>query len=241
MKKILQWILAFIYPRRCPVCGEIVLPKKSLVCDSCYDKLKLIKEPKCKQCGKPLQHVEQEYCYDCSRKNYHFEQGMAVWIYDKVMQKSIAAFKYKHRMEYADFYIHEVMDHYGIWLKQLQLDAIIPVPIHKRKRKIRGYNQAAVLAKGIGDELSIPVIEDVLLRVRNTLPQKELNDRERYRNLIEAFIVQDANYMLQHINKVLIVDDIYTTGSTIEACTNILKNAGVQKVYFICLCIGKGY
>lgn len=236
-------LLDIIYPVRCPICEEIVSPKEQRICKTCKDKLIYISEPYCMRCGKPIENEEEEFCSDCEHKHYHFERGFAVWVYNEAMKKSIAGFKYHNKKEYATFYIQEILRGYDYQLRRLSIDAIIPVPIHKSKYLERSFNQAELLARGIGKELGIPVIRDMLIRGKKTVPQKTLSDKERLRNLSEAFELNNKllSMDLAHIRTVLLVDDIYTTGSTIEACTNCLKSHGIKEVYFIVLCIGKGY
>jgi ComF family protein len=159
------------------------------------------------------------------------------------MRKSIAKFKYHNKKEYANFYIAEVVRLYGDMIRKLSPDVIVPIPIHRSKYLERGYNQADILARGIGRELDLPVLSHLLIRNKKTLPQKRLSDKERLRNLQEAFQYNNnatINFN-KDITKVLLVDDIYTTGSTIEACSNVLKTHGAMQVYFVDLCIGKGF
>lgn len=238
-----QLILNIIYPVRCPVCGEIVVPKGNKICPSCKDKLPYIKEPRCMKCSKPMEQEEKEYCSDCERKSYRFDKGCAVWVYNNEMKRSLADFKYRSKKEYAGFYVEEAVRLYGGCIKKFSPDIIVPVPIHRSKYLERGYNQADILAKRIGKALGIPVLSGLLVRNKKTLPQKKLSDKERLRNLLEAFQynTKSAAGFNRKISKVLLVDDIYTTGSTVEACTNVLKSNGISEVYFLVLCIGKGF
>ncbi len=240
---MLQTLLDMIYPVRCPICEEIVLPKEQMICYTCREKLVYVNEPFCMRCGKPIAVEEQEYCSDCERKKHHYEKGFAVWVYNEAMKNSIANFKYRNKKEYSHFYIQELIRVYAKHLQKLSVDAIIPVPLHKSKYLERGYNQAELLAKGIGRKLQIPVITKLLIRSKKTLPQKKLGDKERLFNLSEAFKVNERfkDCKLTGLKRVLLVDDIYTTGSTIEACTISLKSCGIKEVYFVVLCIGKGY
>jgi ComF family protein len=240
---LFQTLLDLLYPVRCPVCGEIIIPKEQMICKGCKDQLIYVGEPLCKRCGKPIEDEEKEYCSDCERKKFHYKRGFAVWVYDDAMRNSIAAYKYHSKKEYSKFYVHEMLRLYKELLQKLELDAIIPVPIHRSKYLERGYNQAELLAKGIGVGLRVPVLTKLLVRNRKTLPQKKLSDKERLKNLSEAFSVnkQFMNTEITSIKKVLLVDDIYTTGSTVEACSSLLKSHGIDEVYFIVLCIGKGY
>lgn len=238
-----QTLLDLLYPVRCPVCGEIVIPKDQMICKGCKEQLIYIEEPRCKRCSKPIEVEEKEYCNDCERKIFHYERGFAVWVYNDTMRNSIAAYKYHSKKEYSKFYIYEMLRLYKIALHKLSLDAIIPVPIHRSKYLERGYNQAEILAKGIGRDLNLPVLANLLVRSKKTLPQKKLSDKERLKNLSEAFAVNEQflSTGISSIKKVLLVDDIYTTGSTVEACSHLLKSHGIDEVYFIVLCIGKGY
>lgn len=221
---------------------EIVTPKGQRICPSCKKRLPYIQEPRCLKCSKPLEVEEKEYCSDCERKTFHFNKGYAVWVYNKEMMQSISAFKYKSKKEYVAFYVEEIICHYRKQLVNFRLDGIVPVPLHRSKYRERGYNQAALLAKGIGDELDIPVLDDLLIRTKKTLPQKTLSDMERVHNLMEAFQYnREAKGLKNKLLRVLLVDDIYTTGSTIEVCTNVLKENGINEVYFMVLCIGKGF
>lgn len=236
-KNLKEYLLDMVYPRTCPVCSGIP-PRGEYVCEDCRVKLPYIKGPRCMKCSKPILEKEEEYCYDCMKKKHSYVSGRAVWVYDDVMRESIARYKYKGSLEYAEFYGKEIADCHGKWIK-VHGDILVPVPLHKRKQRIRGYNQAEVLAKIIGEKLQIPVRSKGLYRSRDTLPQKELNDAERLKNLAKAFEADKEQF--SPAEKVMLVDDIYTTGSTIEACTKALQKAGVREIYFISICIGKGF
>jgi len=241
MERLLQWI----YPPRCPVCGEIVphwLGEKEgvYVCCDCQDVFCRVKTPVCFRCGRPVAETE-EFCENCRKKQFLYSRGFPIWIYDSAVKASIAAFKYHDRREYARYYGQEFARAYGEMWRQLPIQALVPVPLHPRRQKKRGYNQAVLFAREIGKRLHLPVCEGYLLRVKNTLPQKELDDRQRRANLHGAFIIderkKDSYTWLQCI---ALVDDIYTTGSTIEACTEVLMGAGVRRVYFASISIVAG-
>ena len=236
-KNIKEIILDMVYPRTCPFCGKI--PKeKGAVCKQCKMGLPYIQGARCMKCSKPIMDMEDEYCYDCKSKNHSYVSGKALWIYDDTMRASISRYKYQGRLEYADVYSEEIAKYYGEWIK-LHGDVLIPVPLYKKKRRVRGFNQAETLAERLGQKLQIPVGSNWLCRRKDTLPQKELSDVERKKNLTEAFEVNKESFLM--VKKVILVDDIYTTGSTIEACARVLYDAGVKEVYFISLCIGKGF
>ena len=114
----------------------------------------------------------------------------------------------------------------------------MPVPLYKARLKKRGYNQAALLGSAIASATGIRLDDSLLVRTKNTAPQKELDDGEREKNLLSAFTVKDSGTRTIP-SAVLLVDDIYTTGATIEGCTTVLKRAGVRKVFYTSIAIGK--
>lgn len=230
-------ILDMIYPLTCPVCCDI-LPKGKLICDKCDRKLEYIIEPMCKKCGKQLDNTEKEYCYDCNRKKHIYDRGVATFKYNDAIKHSIYRFKYINKREYGAFYASRTVKVNGHIINGWDADVIIPVPLYRKKQNKRGFNQAYVLAKEIGLIMNIPCEKGLLIRKRDTIPQKELNDTERKKNLEGAFAVDRVN--LSGIKAVILVDDVYTTGSTVNQCAMLLKAAGVRKVYFIALSIGNG-
>lgn len=236
-EKKLEKVIRILYPRTCPICQAIVTGDR-YICDLCKGQLPYIKEPRCKKCGKSLDSEVQEYCFDCTRKTHMFDKGVAVWRYTKEMKQSIHRFKYDNKREYMEFYVEELINYYGIWLKSLNADALIPVPLHPSKLRHRGFNQAELLAKGIGKRLQIPVETKLVERCRNTKAQNGLNDGERKNNVKKAFKIP---INVVKLKRVVLIDDIYTTGSTIDSIAEVLKAAGVEKIYFCCLCAGRGY
>ena len=241
MAELVNMIMDIFFPRRCPLCNEIVIPKDKKACISCVENLPFIQEPRCKRCSKPVVVQEQEYCYDCEKSVHHYEKGYGVFLYEGTIKKSLMDYKFRGMKQYASFYTEQIIKDIGEKLRRLNCDLLIPVPLHKRKKRIRGFNQAQLLAKGLEQYLNIPVVENVLVRTKYTTPQKKLNDKERLYNLIEAFAVSKDNVSQIIDNKILIVDDIYTTGSTIEACSNVLLKAGARSIYFVTVCIGNGF
>lgn len=180
------------------------------------------------------------------RRRRSFESGVALLNYNEAARRSMAAVKYKNRREYLDFYAEAIAHRYGKWIASLNADALIPVPVHPARLRKRGFNQAEELAVRLSRLTELPVIPDLLIRTRRTAPQKELGPEERLKNLQQAFAVS-SEYQAPGRpplaprtipSCVILVDDIYTTGSTVEACTRILKQSGVERVYFVTVCIG---
>lgn len=147
----------------------------------------------------------------------------------------MAAVKYKNRREYLDFYSEAMARRFADRVRGWNADVLIPVPVHAARRRKRGFNQAEELAKRLGRLWGIPVDTRLLVRVRKTQPQRELNPEERLKNLQQAFAADNRRGVPK---KVILVDDIYTTGSTMEACSRTLKDAGVEEIHFVVICIG---
>jgi len=227
-----------LYPKKCPLCDKTLVFLEDGVCDICEKNQPKVVAPFCMKCGKTVEDVEQEYCADCVAIPKSFEKGYPAFSYRDGIKDAIYAFKYKNQRYYAEYFSDSILQLYKEELQQLNLDGIVPVPVHKYKKRQRGYNQAEVLADCLAKELQLPMYPSYLLRVENTNPQKELNDKIRIKNLKNAFKIGENAIELK---KVLLVDDIYTSGATIEACTRILLEAGVQKVYYTSVAIGKGY
>lgn len=228
-------ILSLLYPRHCPICHRIVLPKGAKICPGCQSKVPYVEEPTCLKCGKPIAAREMEYCFDCSRKRRLFVQGFALTVYDAVMRKSIGCYKNQGRMEYADWYGEQIWSRYGMELNRIRPDAIVPVPLHRSRMAERGYNQAELIAKELGRKLRAPVLPRALRRRQRTTAQKYLGAGERSQNL-EAVFVSGRQPVAG--KTVLLVDDIYTTGATAENCTEVLLQAGARAVYLVNVCIG---
>lgn len=237
-----EQLTGFLYPARCPVCGEPSVPHLSLICPECEKKLPFIRGPRCMRCSKPVEEEEAEYCYDCRKRNFLCEKGFAVFRYDHLMSESIAGFKFRGRKEYARYYSMKMAEEAGTFLAANRAGLLIPVPLHKKRYAQRGYNQARLLAEGISERTGIPAA-DCLMRVRNTLPQKQLGDAGRSKNVGDAFKVSETIWkrLTEIPQTAVLIDDIYTTGSTIENCARVLLNAGVKRVLFLALCIGRGY
>lgn len=235
---IAELLLDVVYPRRCPICHDIVQPKGELVCCSCAGKIQPIQEPYCKKCGKPIEKEEREYCADCARREHIFEEAAGIFIYDQTMQKSLMKCKYGGRREYLDYYGQMMARHGAKFLKRWQPQAIVPIPLHKTRMCLRGFNQSAELAHALGRELGIPVQEHMLEKNRKTRPQKELEENQRRRNLLGAFSLGKDFHPLRRI---VLVDDVYTTGSTVDEAAKCLKKAGAGKIYVLTLCTGKGF
>lgn len=200
--------------------------------------MKRVEQPHCLKCGKTIEDEDEEYCQDCAEIPKSYNRGYPVFEYTDAIKKALYDFKYKNQRQYADFFADCIFQSYGKQLCALQLDGLVPVPVHARKKRSRGYNQAELLARELSARLQIPIYPKYLVRQINTNPQKELNDISRMKNLKNAFKIGENKIKLK---KVLLVDDIYTSGATIESCTKVLLSEGVEDIYYTSVAIGKGF
>lgn len=230
-------LAGLLFPRRCPVCHEVVEDAGEPACKICRTRLPYVRAPFCLKCGKPLLAEEREYCGDCRRKKHMFRQGRAPFVYDPLMRESIARYKYGGRREYASFYAEEILRKCAREAALWKGEVLVPIPLHPSRKRKRGYNQAALLARELSKRCGLPVDEKLLVRTRKTRAQKELNDQERMANLKNAFSVREGNISYKNI---ILIDDIYTTGSTVNEAARVLREKGAETVFFLCICVGRG-
>lgn len=228
-------LLDLVFPRRCPVCHDPVDVPGRLICRSCEGKLSFVSGPTCFKCGKEITDAGRELCRDCERLARPFSRSFALLNYDDTARSSILRFKNGGRREYADYYAEKFMELYGEALRDAGIEAVVPVPIHADRRYERGYNQAAEFGRGLARALQIPMREDLLSRVRMSGQQKSLSAAARARDIASSLKASDEAALFRRI---LLVDDVYTTGGTLSACARTLQKAGTREI--MCAVIGIG-
>lgn len=230
----MEKILNILYPKRCPVCHGILSDRGNLICPSCEKWLHPIVTDYCLKCGKPVK-AEEELCGECRKSHREFDRGQSVFFYNDKMRQSLLRYKYYGNRDYAEYYAVSLCRYMEREIRMWKPDLIVPVPMHPRKQRERGFNQAADLAEKAGEILKIPMSDQVVQKTKATRSQKKLNAAERKQNLRMAF---QATERLDGL-RILVIDDVYTTGSTIEAMAHVLKAAGADKVFFVTLCTGQ--
>ncbi len=192
-------------------------------------------------CGKPVD-PHREYCPDCERREHLFDAGAAVYTY-RSCSGALYRFKYRHREEYADLFGRVMAERLRSWsaegpalVRRCPPQLLIPVPSSPDRVRARGYDQSALLARAVSRETGIPTAEGVLNRVRDTPLMRGMTARERQKNTENAFHVSGNSVESKSI---MLIDDIYTTGATMDACARELKRAGAGPVFFLTLAIGE--
>ena len=232
-----KWnFLDLLFPSRCVVCDGLTDCPGEKVCRKCKNQIVYIHDPYCLKCGKQLGQEEKEYCNDCERIRHLYVQGTVLYDYGS-MADSVFRFKYGGRAEYAAFYGRDLYEKKAEWLAGIRPDALVPVPVHSSRMRSRGYNQAYLIARELSRHCGIPVRNNLIGRTRRTKPLKNLSHEERQNNLKKAFKILKNDVKLSTI---VIIDDIYTTGSTVDAMSRTFREAGVGQIYFMALAIGRG-
>jgi len=227
MSPVLRALLDFIYPPRCGVCGEFIEEHKPM-CPDCEALLPMIDHPMCIVCGTPFLGGEDHLCGDCSKMRPPFDRARAAGAYSGSLRPAIIRFKFNHKTTLAKP-LGKLMAE--TLLKEFDvggIDSIMPVPLHKKRLRWRGFNQALLLARELSALTGIWVDPHSLKRVRYTRPQTRLPLKERPENVKGAFNVSRETFVKDR--SILLIDDVATTGSTLIECARVLKKAGAHRV-----------
>ncbi|MGB2698055.1 MAG: ComF family protein [Candidatus Zixiibacteriota bacterium] len=219
-------IIDFVLPSHCITCGNYLSQQERIVCDVCWDNLEVLPSPFCPVCKNILEQGNL-LCRICTeRKNLCAVRSLGV--FDNYYQKMIHGFKYQQKMSLGQ----RLGKRLGEKLKDDKLtsgfDCIIPVPLHSTRKRERGFNQSEILAQELSDVTHIPVLKKVLKRTRNTKDQTKLTPEERIENVRGAFTLKDPEKI--EGKKIILVDDVMTTGATLEECAIVLREAGVERI-----------
>ena len=227
-----------LYPSKCVFCGHLLESTGTGACPRCAGRLPYVTEPVCERCGKPIASERDGLCTDCSRRQRpSLSAGLALWVYQDDTRKAMVGFKYGGFQRDALYFADVLAERGHERIFQWDPDVLVPIPIHRKRARYRGFNQAELLAEALGERLQLPT-ERLLTRVRATTALKSLTPGERRRSLMQAFAVDESVFDPARHRRVVLIDDIYTTGATMEACAGLLREAGAEAVYSACLCIG---
>jgi competence protein ComFC len=220
LKQLPNEVIEIIFPRECLGCGRRV----DFICTDCARKLPRLNPPICQRCGKP--ESSGKICPDCWGKQVSADNIRSVFIFEGIVRSAIHQFKYRQLKAISVCLSQFMADYYRE--NKLSGYILVPVPLHEKRLKERGYNQSDLLANGISNLLSIPVDTKILHRIKESKPQaKSRNVKERRDNTDRAFKCNSASLNGMDI---IVIDDVCTSGATIEACAFALKNAGANRV-----------
>lgn len=218
-------LIDFFFPPRCVGCGNEGL----FVCPGCEASLPRLASPVCSGCGQPL--AGSDHCPHCRAWRPETDGIRSPFAFDGVLRQAIYQFKYGHFKALAAP-LGQLLGSY-LQREPLSVDVLVPVPLHSSRERDRGYNQSALLAAELGKRCGLPVVSDCLVRLRHTKPQvRTAGALERQRNLAGAFGCLDRR--LADL-RVLLIDDVCTTGATLSSCAIALREAGASLVWGLAL------
>lgn len=231
---MMKLFLDLLYPRasECQVCGSI---STGTVCSVCMASLDYLQGITCIHCGKQLnEQYPYSTCPDCKSGVFHYKRAYSCFEYNGMGKVLLHKLKYEGRIELARVIAGLMADR--LKNEGLSTDIIIPVPIHKKKLEARGFNQSYEIAVELGRKLGKPVL-DCIKRKKETGAQYNLDRFQRQLNIVDAFSVR-LSYNVDKYKSILLLDDIYTTGSTVNECSKTLKEAGAGDIYVITAATG---
>ena len=234
LRRAVQGAAGLVLPRRCLACGTPVVGDGAL-CAECWPAVRFLGPPLCATCGYPFEFDPGEgaLCGSCTAQQPVFDRARSVFVYDAASRGPLLAFKHADRTDAAPTFARLMSRAAAALLPDA--DMIVPVPLHRRRLLARRFNQSALLAQALGRETAITSIPDLLVRTRHTPSQGGLSASARRRNVTGAFAVR--NGMTDNVRgaRVLMVDDVFTTGATVGACATALLRAGAAAVDVITL------
>lgn len=225
-------IADLIVPRRCPGCGKVT---DGDFCGSCAEAIRPIAAPICESCGADMPAGVSENrpdCEWCRPRKFRFDAARAAVRHEGPARRAVIRFKY-HRIlalggPLASLMVRALEQVPVLFEDMRGADVIVPVPLHWRRHAWRGFNQAGILARPVADALDIPVAPS-LKRIRNNRPQSRLSTKQRMEN-VKGIFALDPRFPVDG-KKVILLDDVMTTGSTVNECARVLKKGGAKKVY----------
>jgi len=237
-RRLLDSLLNLVYPANCFICSaEVARHRDCGICSSCWDKALLLKiePPRCASCGLPLQSFDDDHdhlCGNCILSAPPYAGARSFAYYTAEIGRLIQEFKFQGRRDLVRRLAPLLaVAFFDSWNRE-DFDLIVPVPLHSKRRRERGYNQAELLARALERQVAVPVSE-ALKRLRPTLPQVGLSDLERHENVRNAFGCIKPREIAGL--RVLLVDDVMTTGATVASAARALLDAGAKRVSVLTL------
>jgi len=229
------------YPPLCAICNEKILHIRQdlSICEGCFNKIKKNPPPYCKRCGRSLSELAGDVrtCWECGEKSFHYKQSWSCFLYEGVVKDAIHLLKYSKKVSLVNLFCFLLTD----FLKEnpeilKDIDGILAVPLHTVKLREREFNQAYILTEAIVKEFNISDFSGCLKRTAATLPQSGLDRNKRFDNVKGTFAVAGSGPVCG--KNLLIVDDLFTTGATLNECARVLNKVGTKTIR--CLTFARG-
>ena len=218
--KLLNGFLDFFVPRICPGCETKLEPEEKVVCPNCFSKLNIIEEPTLKK------EYNRKFRFDQTISDF---KSLFLFNRDSISQNLIHELKYKQQFRIGLFLGRLLYTEFEDVLDDWQADFIVPIPLHQLKKAERGFNQSFYIAKGLGKSINIPVKQKLVKRVKYTQSQTKLGIEERKANMDGVFKITKPRIV--ESKNIIILDDVITSGSTVNECAKVLKSCGAGDIY----------
>ncbi|MEI6208700.1 MAG: ComF family protein [Desulfuromonadales bacterium] len=230
VKLFLQAALDVLFPPLCHICRSFIPNTGELhICSECRERLPLVSSPFCTICGIPFIGAGDNHpCGQCQTHPPHFDAARAHLLYDGSARDLIHYFKYRYKIHLRRPLVLLTLEGLTEFITSRAPDVIIPVPLHRSRLQSRGFNQSVLLGNLFSSRLSIPMVVDGLARIRQTESQADLSAEARRNNVKGAFAAQRPGDISG--KRILLLDDVMTTGSTVNECARVLKKASAASV-----------
>lgn len=231
-------LLDFVYPLTCLLCGVKVPPDAGELCAGCLETFPNNTPPFCPFCGQGrLLEPDPACCPSCQGRPFLFDQAWSAMLYEGPVRDCLHHFKYRERYLLSKPLTERLVRFAQRFLPLRGFDAIVPVPLSRRRENERGFNQSFLLSRGLSRALDLPLLRHSLVRWRQTPSQISLSREGRLKNVAGAFRVKQLPPLQE--KRLLLVDDVFTTGATVNACAAVLKEAGAASVSVLTLARGQ--
>ncbi|PIV21433.1 MAG: ComF family protein [Deltaproteobacteria bacterium CG_4_8_14_3_um_filter_45_9] len=223
-------LFQFFLPPQCPCCERLLEEDQQGFCSNCLSEIRWIEPPFCSICGIPFisKEVESHPCGACVTHRKYFTMARAWGAFEGSLQEAIHRWKYEGKTRLTPFFAEWMVKGLNRYWEPDSLDLLIPVPLYTQRLRERGFNQALLLVKELSRRTGIPYRKTILQKKKPTIPQVNLSGAEREKGLRGAFHIIRNEELLG--KSVLLVDDVYTTGATVNECSKVLLRGGAERV-----------
>jgi len=230
MRALIERCLQFLLPPQCHCCEKFLEEGQQGICPDCLSKIRWIEPPLCTLCGVPFlsSEVENHPCGACLTRGKYFTMARAVGYYEGPLREAIHRWKYEEKNYLTLFFGEKLAEGFCRYWDPQSFDLIIPVPLHSKRLRERGFNQALLLVKELSRRTRIPYSKRLLQKRILTPPQVNLSGGEREKGVRGSFHIQRDEEI--EGKSILLVDDVYTTGATVNECSKVLLKAGAERV-----------
>ena len=226
LRDMYETAITFLYPAECRVCKEFLeVTSIPYICNNCWQDIQFLEPPWCDICGTP---DTKGRCDACAISPPRYGKLRAIAFYQTTLQEAIHLFKFEKKKVFAQHLVALMKAHIPTDCLVATYDFVLPIPIHKKRLRERGFNQAALLAKGIAQAEGVPILTDGLVRHRYTVAQSSLDMEARQQNIIGAFDIRNPDVIRD--KRILIVDDVFTTGATVHEAVSELWKADPAEI-----------